>query len=161
MDSAVEIDDAQTPKNEYVHHVTYLAMLAIVTSLIAEQAFKTRSLATQTNETVTVILTFTYAITYWTAFFSVVTSIASGLASLLTHRRPRICSPTILFFITMFFWLIYRILFTASDILSGHEQSRYNELTAYMIPTGFIVLSSPCFIAPLFSGLRIPPKFRN
>ena len=133
-------------------------MLAIVTTLIADQAFKTREFATQTDETVTVILAFAHAVTYWTAFFSVVTSIASGLASLLNRRQPLIWPPTILFFITMLSWLIYRILFTASDILGGNEQSRYNEFIGYIVPTGLIVLLSPCFIAPLFSGVRIPSK---
>ena len=81
--------------DEFVHHVTYLAMLAIVTTLIADQAFATRDVPVDvSNDATRCLLAFTYASTYWTAMSAVVFCVISSLISLMTLTRPKIVIPT-------------------------------------------------------------------
>lgn len=156
---AVEVEEKRGAN--YVHHVTYLAMLAIVTTLIADQVFRMSERKPRVEGTLAPFLSFTYAVTYWTAFFSIITSVVSGLISVLSHRNPAILTPTILFFVTMFFWVVHKIAvetvvtlkLQASDPSPDVER---NEYLAYIIPTSVILFCCPLMIFPM---LRDVPRY--
>lgn len=147
-------------KDEYVHHVTYLAMLAIVTTLVADQAFDTResSLLMQ-NDSIRPVLAFTYASTYWLSLLSVTTSIAGSLVSMRSRTKPRVYAPTILFFLTLFFWMIHKLILDISQIVEK-SYSKNSELVSYILPTILALGLTPCILLS-YSDAKIQlPRIR-